>query len=110
MGVLDIFRRRSASAKVAKERLQIIVAHQRNGRRSRQNEEPLFMEEMKREILEVVRKYVAVAPENVEASIGKDGNTDVLALNINLSERDGEQVQAPSEEPPSAKPDTSDER
>ncbi len=104
MGVFDLFKRRNPSAKVAKERLQIIVSHQRDGRRSRGNEQPLFMEEMKREILEVVRKYVPVEPEDVEASIGKDGDTDVLALNINLNERDRETISPPRDT------DVSDER
>ncbi len=88
MGILDIFRRNNQTAKVAKERLQIIVAHQRNGRESARNDQPAFMEEMKREILDVVRKYVRISPEDIEASVGKDGEMDVLALNINLSERE----------------------
>lgn len=86
MGILDIFRKQNQSAKVAKERLQIIVAHQRNGRPSRHDQQPEFMEQMKSEILAVVRKYIPIEEKDIEASVGKDGEMDVLALNINLND------------------------
>lgn len=85
MGFLDhLFRRQSNSAKTAKERLQIIVAHQRDGRQGNKRNEPAFMEDMKREILEVVKKYVQIQPKDIEANISKEGEMDVLALNISL--------------------------
>ena len=88
MGFLDhLFRRQSNSAKMAKERLQIIVAHQRDGREGNKRNEPAFMEDMKREILEVVKKYVHIHPDDIEANISKEGEMDVLALNINLPEK-----------------------
>lgn len=89
MGILDqLFRRQSnPSAKVAKERLQIIVAHQRNGRAAGKRNEPEFMEDMKREILLVVKKYINIHPDDIEANISKEGGMDVLALNINLPEK-----------------------
>lgn len=67
------------TAQTAKERLQIIVAHQRSGRHLNQRNEPEFMEEMKREILKVVRKYVDIQPQDIEANISKEGEMDVLA-------------------------------
>lgn len=97
MNFLDRFFRRSPpSAQTAKERLQIIVAHQRDGRESNKRNEPEFMADMKREILEVVKKYVDIGEQDVEANISKEGDTDVLALNINLHEH------SKSEQEPSA--------
>ncbi len=88
MGIFDIFKRQNPpSAKIAKERLQIIVAHQRNGRNTEESEHPIFMEDMKREILDVVQKYVQIDASDIEASIDKDGDIDVLALNINLPDK-----------------------
>ena len=96
MSILDhLFRRHSNSAKTAKERLQIIVAHQRDGRDGNKRNEPAFMEDMKREILEVVRKYVDIHPDDIEANISKEGEMDVLALNINLPDKSD--IQAPNQ-------------
>ncbi|SUO93299.1 cell division topological specificity factor MinE [Suttonella ornithocola] len=87
MSIFDLFKKPAPSAKIAKERLQIIVAHQRDSRVSHRNEQPPFMEAMKQEILEVVQKYIAICPEDIEAIISKEGDMDVLALNINLPEK-----------------------
>ncbi|UJF25190.1 cell division topological specificity factor MinE [Suttonella sp. R2A3] len=89
MSIFDrFFRRTPSSAQKAKERLQIIVAHQRDGRESNKRNEPAFMADMKREILEVVKKYVDIGEQDVEANISKEGDTDVLALNINLQDHE----------------------
>lgn len=87
MGFLDIFKKQNNTAQIAKERLQIIVAHQRDGRISAPNEQPLFMEEMKREILEVVRKYIHIEPQDIETNIERDGEAEALVLNINLPDK-----------------------
>lgn len=89
MGLLDIFKKQNNSAKIAKERLQIIVAHQRDGRNTERNEQPAFMEAMKREILEVVRKYIHIEPEDIETTIEREGDGEVLAFNINLPDKQG---------------------
>lgn len=91
MGLLDIFKsKHPTSAQTAKERLQIIVAHRReeDAKNHRSALEPAFLQKMKQEILEVVSKYVQIAPEDIEATIGKDGDMDVLELNINLPDKD----------------------
>ena len=83
MGLLDYLRsssaRKSASASVAKERLQIIVAHERGITRG-----PDYLPVLQREILEVVRKYVHIQEEQIKISMDKDGDCEILELNIAL--------------------------
>ena len=82
MNFFDLFRSTSrSSASLAKERLQIIVAHER-----RQAQSPDFLPLMQRDILEVVRKYIPISEDQIKLSIDKRGDFEVLELNISLSE------------------------
>ena len=81
MGLMDFFRasRRTGSAAVAKERLQILVAHDR-AERGR----PSYLPMLKREILEVIRKYVEVDQEAISVNYEQEGTREILELNIVL--------------------------
>lgn len=81
MGLLDYFRstRPKGSASVAKERLQILVAHDRT-ERSR----PSYLPKLQREILEVIRKYVEVDMNAVSVNYEQEGSREILELNIVL--------------------------
>lgn len=83
MSLFDYFRftRRNNTASVAKERLQIIVAHERMQRNS-----PDYLPLLKKEIMEVVRKYVQVDQDQIKVQLERDGNCEVLELNITLSD------------------------
>ncbi|MFO1350195.1 MAG: cell division topological specificity factor MinE [Gammaproteobacteria bacterium] len=82
MGFLDYFRstRRTNSAAIAKERLQIIVAHERGTRKRA----PDYLQALQKELLAVVRKYVAIDPDQVKVNVDRDGDYEVLELNITL--------------------------
>jgi cell division topological specificity factor len=82
MGLLDIFRRQPASAQVAKERLRIIVAQERGARGG-----PDYLPLLRRELLEVIRKYVNVDPEAVVISLERDQGHEVLELSVALPEK-----------------------
>lgn len=82
MGLLDVFRKRKpASAAQAKERLMILVAQERAQRGG-----PDYLPLLQRELLEVIRKYVNVDNEAVQVRLDKDGDQDVLELNVLLPE------------------------
>jgi len=82
MKFLDFFRSSGrGSAAVAKERLQIIVAHER-----RRAHSPDFLPRLQKDILEVVRKYLPIDEEQIKLSIDSRGDCEVLELNISLSE------------------------
>lgn len=80
MRFLDFFRsNRKTTATVAKERLQIIVARERTTRNG-----PDYLPLMKEELLLVVRKYIQVEDEAVKIQLDKEGDCEVLELNIIL--------------------------
>ena len=84
MSLFDFFKKnRHNSAAMAKERLQIIVAHRRS-----QGSQPQFLETMKQEILEVVKKYFAIDLADISADISRKGETEMLELNINLHSKE----------------------
>ena len=62
-----------------KERLQILVAHDRargNG--------PDYLPQLQQEILAVIRKYAAIGEDDVNVQLEQQGTTSVLELNITL--------------------------
>jgi cell division topological specificity factor len=82
MGLLALFRRTPPTANLAKERLRIIVAQERTDRGG-----PDYLPLLRREILEVIRKYVNVDPEAIQVNLEKDGGHEVLELSVALPEK-----------------------
>lgn len=85
MALLRFFRdqEKPKSASLAKERLQIIVAHER-GRRS----SPDYLPQLKKDILQVIAKYVQVEEEHVSVQLDqREEDLAVLELNIQLPEQ-----------------------
>ncbi|QTF08281.1 cell division topological specificity factor MinE [Brenneria izadpanahii] len=83
MALLDFFlSRKKTTANIAKERLQIIVAERRRG-----DSEPHYLPQLKRDILEVICKYVQIDPEMVSVQLEQKGDDiSVLELNVTLPE------------------------
>lgn len=82
MGLLDHFRpSQKKSADVARERLQIILAHERTERNR-----PSYLPKLQREILEVVRKYVKVDQDDVDITLDRQHDCEILALSVTLPE------------------------
>ena len=86
MGLLNFFRSTNtkASAAVARDRLQVIVAHQRGQREGGHMD---YLPNMQREMLEVIRKYVAVDDDAVRMEVDRDGDLEVLEVNIVLPDQ-----------------------
>lgn len=84
MSFLDYFRSRknTGSASVAKERLQIIVAHERGKR-----DQPDYLPELQQELLAVIRKYVQIEDDMVQVEVDRNDDCSVLELNVTLPER-----------------------
>ena len=70
------------SATVAKERLQIILAHERSSRSS----SPDYLPALQRELLAVVTKYVEIHPNDVKVHLERHDNLEVLEVKIELPE------------------------
>lgn len=69
------------TAAVAKERLQIIVAHERSKR-----QQPDYLPKMQQEILSVIQKYVEINLDDVHVNLDNNDDCSVLELNITLPE------------------------
>lgn len=67
------------TASLAKERLQIIVSHER---RTENNSD--FLPKLQQELIEVIAKYVNIDQEQVKVELERTGNCSILELNITL--------------------------
>ena len=84
MSILDFlrYRKKSPTASMAKERLQIIVAHERG-----QRDEPDYLPALQKELVEVIRKYVNIDQDQVQVALENQGSCSILELNITLPDR-----------------------
>jgi cell division topological specificity factor len=80
MALLDFIQRllglQKPSAETAKERLQLVLAHDRS------DLNPELLEQMRREILEVVQKYVEIDLEEVDVSLATEDRVTALVANL----------------------------
>ncbi|HQO29992.1 MAG TPA: cell division topological specificity factor MinE [Accumulibacter sp.] len=77
-----IFGNKPRTAAIAKERLQLIIAHERGGDTSK----PDFLPALQQELLAVISKYVSVNQEDIKVTLEKQGNLEVLEVNIVMPE------------------------
>ena len=73
--------KKKTSAAAAKERLQILISHERQNRQG-----PCFFPDLERDILDVVKKYVAIREDHVSVRLDRTGDASVLELNVTLPE------------------------
>jgi cell division topological specificity factor len=79
--IVEYFRRSSPKpAALAKERLSVIVARERASTRGG----PDYLPQLQQELLAVLAKYESIDLENVSVRLDKNGDYEVLELNIIL--------------------------
>jgi len=84
MSLLSWFKRRPPeTASVAKERLQIIISQERAQRNS-----PDYLPMLRRELLEVILKYVKVNEDAIQIRLDKEDGQDILEMNVQLPGRE----------------------
>jgi cell division topological specificity factor len=76
-----LFNSKPKSAASAKERLQIIIARERNGRAGHD-----FLPALREELILVISKYTKVDPKDITLSLDKKGDLEVLDVNVVLPE------------------------
>lgn len=92
MSIMSFLRRQKpGSASVAKERLQIILAHERSASSAQQAD---YLPALQRELLAVISKYVSIRPEDILVNLERQENLDVLAVKIELPEKGAEKIGA----------------
>ncbi|HEZ2456883.1 TPA: cell division topological specificity factor MinE [Neisseria meningitidis] len=78
-----LFGRKQKTATVARDRLQIIIAQER----AQEGQALDYLPTLRKELMEVLSKYVNVSLDNIRISQEKQDGMDVLELNITLPEQ-----------------------
>lgn len=79
-----LFPQKSKSAATAKERLQIIIARERGARQSGYD----FLPELHKELIEVISKYTKVNADGIKINLDRQGNLEVLEVNVVLPDNE----------------------
>ena len=81
MRLLDLLglNRRPPSAETAKQRLQLVIAHDKGSGGGFE-----FLPLLQRELLEVIKKYVEIDSRKVKVDIERGDQMSVLELNVEL--------------------------
>ena len=79
MNLLSLFQRRSSSAPVARDRLQILLAHERAALGQRD-----LVALLREEILAVIAKHVSVDREKVRVKMDRGDSISTLEVDIEI--------------------------
>ena len=74
--VIDRLRGKTTSANTAKERLQLVLIHDRT------DLSPRVMEDMRDEIIEVISRHIDVDKDSVQIKVQQDGREQYLLAEI----------------------------
>lgn len=74
---------KKTTANVAKERLQIILAHER----SAGSHKPDYLPSLQRDLIAVISKYINIHPDDITVNIERQDNLDVLEVKIELPDK-----------------------
>ena len=80
MRLLDLlFPERRNSAVIAKDRLKIVLAHERASR-----DAPEFLPALQKDLLDVVSRYVEIRDDTLRINVGKSADTSLLEINVEI--------------------------
>ena len=80
MNLFDLFRRqRQTPGQAAKERLQLLLAHERLDTSG-----PDYLPLLQKDILEVIKKYLPVEVDGEKVEVKLDRGSDVSTLEVNI--------------------------
>ena len=69
------------TASVAKNRLTVLLAHERSGRAGSRAD---YLPQLQRELVAVISKYVQISADDIKVSLEKQDNLEVLEVKIEL--------------------------
>ncbi len=72
------------TASVAKERLQIILAHERSGRSAAT---PDYLPDLQRDLVAVISKYVKIDQKDIKVNLERQDDLEVLEVKIELPDK-----------------------
>ncbi len=76
--IFDLFRKRP-TANVARERLQILLSHER----ASAGQEGLVAR-LREEILQVIARHVQVDPDDVQVKLERNGEASILEIDVTM--------------------------
>ena len=84
MSLFSFFRnnKKNSSAAEAKERLQVIIAHERGAAKK-----PDYLPQLQRDLLEVIKKYVDISDDKLDIKVDCIGGLSTLEVNVELPEK-----------------------
>lgn len=81
MSLLSFFMgQKKASATVARERLQIILAHERSGRGGSAD----YLPQLQKELIEVITKYVKINADDIKVNLERQDSFEILEVKIEM--------------------------
>ncbi len=88
MAFMDFLRRdkHKSSASVAKERLQLVLTHERHG----VGREPSYLPALRKELLEVISRHAGIDLNEVSVHLERKPDREVLEVNVVLPRHDAE--------------------
>jgi cell division topological specificity factor len=89
MSIFSYLRRRNTTSSIAKERLQIIISHERSQRNALD-----YLPKLQEEIIAVIAKYVSIDRDKVIVNLERMGDSSVLELNVTMPDRNQEKETA----------------
>jgi cell division topological specificity factor len=84
----SLFKPQHTSASIAKERLKIVLAHERAGRNA-----PDYLPVLQKELLAVVGRYVEMTDDMIRVTLANSGDISSLEINIEI---EGAKLKSPS--------------
>ncbi|ETF01310.1 cell division topological specificity factor MinE [Advenella kashmirensis W13003] len=72
---------KKSSASVAKERLQLIITHERE---EGSTGAPDFLPQLQKDLIEVISKYIKINEQDLKVNVDKHGNLEVLEVKIEM--------------------------
>jgi len=78
-----LFGKKKPTASVARERLKIILAHERSGRDS-----PDYLPQLQQELVAVISKYVKIDPKDIKVHLERQETLEVLEVKIEMPQPD----------------------
>lgn len=89
MSLLDLlFGKKKSTASVAKERLQIILAHERSSLGEHSDRTPEWLPKLQNELVEVIAKYIKINKDDLKVHLEKRDNLELLEINVQLPEKE----------------------
>ena len=85
MDLMRFFKAKPKTSSVAKERLQLILAHERIGRNADGSKIPDFLPQLQKDLIAVLSKYVKISDDDIKINVDRQDNLDLLEVKIEIN-------------------------